>query len=1246
LRRENIAEERIVLAVLHTAESWNSKLKVVATPPAVGVDVTLPGGVAVAMEMGLGRDPQAGRNHRTTAEHPTSSPRSNLPQRSISSHLRGDGDGGTVNSMSSWSTHMDASETKRRIRGSSSSDKKQFDANTLVPWSFELSAKGSVSHEKLSIHILKLEAKHEEVSNGATFGSQVAARGSIAIWKVRPEVAASSESSSLRRSHHRTNNYSAMRHHPELQTEESPSVAAILMSTDETTTTSSFHDDLCLLQYDYVFDVHDNSKIDAITVSVGATHPMLDGGTMVTTILDSIYAYGSVSARENAILDPKEMNRKRNILRHLPATDFHFGIQNIFIPPESDSYSDDGQTLFLPELERGRVRVHLLGGICDTRDDASAGSNGTPVEQGVAQGIKLVADFEAPSLQIYTEGRAKEFPEFEIFDGVNVRTFLHGIIGGSIRAHLRPQKLSGTLSTTGPNVFNPLEAYEIDFSRSSLSVKMKEYTVSLGHRRVIFPAESTFVVEVLNSVVDMGFEGKTQCELIWDFQGLSPILQVTPLGQSPEDAVPENKKQVSILIAPLRQGRLSFHVSPVGGISITKAATSREDKEGLYDWKLFNALVSPDEESAGRIIDVLHDKRTMDKLLQVVKLINEDLCKTLRYLLRQVWRAKEILDMEGVSDPKHAIPMYNMSRILCLFLTGDVEKVDTILPIMRRVVEGEGLDVVKMKELLRDHLEQYDDWAPEIDRGVRWLSVAFGPMTASQPCVEQDVLPLAEMPHHADKFRNIPSAAQLYDTLLDKPQLPLAPAFSSLVSRVAPYLSFRQIEFILRARASTDWQPSDLRRIRYVYTIKRKVLEIAESYGGLSFLPQSFLVSVFLGEATRSSHRALQTRDGKKRRPRTLESGASVQSRSRLRTSGGSSQASLSRKRSTRPSILSRLRRRRVEAPDTRLNQVAELQEEASSSYVDEGRNDIPTTLFLNSKFRTNSAKRETYQLGDCLLGPQDVAILLQAGLTSVMKSSSVVQLNQRMLLDLIGSQPTSFAVAVLAEIGNPSGQGSPRSLTSALMSLLELDQTSFKENHKIDMHALLESWLPGLKIPRREDYMAGGRWARQSYYEALVSVAKSILDDAETYMALKGHVQRARRHKEGDPLPRPRNEPEESEGVEPTELQVEHGGSASKLRKAVELAKASIDRADAAGKGIMESLIADEKNTKQSDAYKNAVSLYRESFIECARVLLLDKHAFHADWFRRFYKRNYDALMIKSMLDNAVEDVDNTRHW
>lgn len=143
-----------------------------------------------------------------------------------------------------------------------------------------------------------------------------------------------------RRSHHRRSlSHGASQRHPELQTEDSPSVAAILVFPDET---NSFHRNLRLVQYDYVFDVAEDSRLDALTVSIGASHPMLRGGTMVTTIFDSIYAFGSVSARENSILDPNEMQRKRNILRHLPALDFQFGIQNIYIPPESESYSDDG----------------------------------------------------------------------------------------------------------------------------------------------------------------------------------------------------------------------------------------------------------------------------------------------------------------------------------------------------------------------------------------------------------------------------------------------------------------------------------------------------------------------------------------------------------------------------------------------------------------------------------------------------------------------------------------------------------------------------------------------------------------------------------------------------------------------------------------------------------------------------------------------------------------------------------------
>jgi len=673
LRRENIAEQRIALAIINTVETWNTELKVVVTPPAVGVDVTLPGGVAIAMELGLWRDPLAGRNRESDAAA--------LRQQQSISGVGGpsvvvggdtvpleDDDAGSIHSMSSWTTKNDATASRRHLLHAPS-QVPSFDANLLVPWLLELSAKGSISHEKMSVHVLKASAKHEgssaSVNMMASEKSQFATHGSFAVWKLRdPDPSSdgtkkSSGVSPIPRRRKRGAGRSSSSLHRELETEDSPSVSAILLFPDET---ASFHNDLRMLQYDYVFDVLEDSRIDAVTVSVGATHPMLNGGTMVTTILDSVYAFGSVAAREDSILDPSERRRKRNILRHLPATDFTFGIQRVYIPPESDSYSDDGLSTFLPEMEGGRMMVRFLGGMA-VSDSASVGSSAS-VPETVYDGIKLVADFEIPSLVMNIDSNVNEFPELDIRENAKLHTFLSGVIGGSVKAHLRPQNLTEPPSTMGKNVFNPLEAYEVSFSQSSLSVKMKEFSNTLDHRRVMFPAESTFQIHVIESVVDMGFEGKTKCDLSWDFQGLSPILQVTSPGQSPADAPPENKTQVTLLVSPLRQGRFSLSVSPVGGISITKAATSREDKEGLYDWKFFNALVSPDEESMGRLLDVLHDRRTVEKLLSIVKVINEDLHKILRYSIQQLWRAKEIFDQEGVSDPGHAIPMYKMARLM------------------------------------------------------------------------------------------------------------------------------------------------------------------------------------------------------------------------------------------------------------------------------------------------------------------------------------------------------------------------------------------------------------------------------------------------------------------------------------------------------------------------------------------------------------------------------------------------------
>jgi len=65
------------------------------------------------------------------------------------------------------------------------------------------------------------------------------------------------------------------------------------------------------------------------------------------------------------------------------------------------------------------------------------------------------------------------------------------------------------------------------------------------------------------------------------------------------------------------------------------------------------------------------------------------------------------------------------------------------------------------------------------------LLVMFGATVPPLPYVEKAV-PLSQITEYSERFENIPSAHQLYDQIHDRPQLPLDPNFSNLVSRVAP----------------------------------------------------------------------------------------------------------------------------------------------------------------------------------------------------------------------------------------------------------------------------------------------------------------------------------------------------------------------------------------------------------------------------------------------------------------------------
>jgi hypothetical protein len=282
-----------------------------------------------------------------------------------------------------------------------------FDANELVPWFLEFSVKGTVSHQKMTVHVSKLSARHEDRHATVPSKSTFATSGSFAVWKADPVKAQQSALLSDRGGHKNSSSYG---HLMALAAPgDSASVGAILLSLDEQRGSSRAQRLLRMLQYDYAFDVWDDSRIDAVTLSVGASHPMLSGGTMVTTIVESIYAFGSMTARDGAILDPSEPARKRNILRHLPAVDFTFGIQNIFIPAESSSFSDDGLSRCTPEMENGRMQIRIIGGIRENETTSEDRQEQSPVlAPAAADGIKFITDFSVGSITLNNDAKVKE----------------------------------------------------------------------------------------------------------------------------------------------------------------------------------------------------------------------------------------------------------------------------------------------------------------------------------------------------------------------------------------------------------------------------------------------------------------------------------------------------------------------------------------------------------------------------------------------------------------------------------------------------------------------------------------------------------------------------------------------------------------------------------------------------------------------------------------------------------------------
>ena len=243
-----------------------------------------------------------------------------------------------------------------------------------------------------------------------------------------------------------------------------------------------------------------------------------------------------------------------------------------------------------------------------------------------------------------------------------------------------------------------------------------------------------------------------------------------------------------------------------------------------------------------------------------------------------------------------------------------------------------------------------------------------------------------------------------------------------------------------------------------------------------------------------------------------------------------------------------------------------------------------------------------------CALGPEEVAVLLQAGQSSGLESKRA-QINNRILLELLQRQPSNFSLATLVEIGHQS----PRALAGFLYAFLDQDQDHMAQ--PLDLASLLQAKL-GLDIPVQRDYMAGGRMASESYYQALCDVADQIIEQARPLLAVKQHLQ-VERHPLAPAIV-----------LQPS------------LEKLEQRAQESVARADELG-----GQCTFEKQGRGGPRARARQS-YRVAFRACARLLQQEPRAFQLPWFRTFWRRNEEALTVLSMVRGHQENREDDRRW
>jgi hypothetical protein len=372
--------------------------------------------------------------------------------------------------------------------------------------------------------------------------------------------------------------------------------------------------------------------------------------------------------------------------------------------------------------------------------------------------------------------------------------------------------------------FELSNAIDLELSHGKASVELSKAEVAIEDRRITFaPGTMVEVTSQQASMSSSGF-GELAFDVAWDMQGAPCLLHA-------------GERTASLLAPDLRAGDVTVHLSPEGQLSFSG------ERQGLYGIRYFNTLLNPAADPE-HLAELLRSEEAMGHVLSTLELLSPELADQMSLVRDLALGFRRIAERSGIREVRHFIPRDSMALFMSLLLAGDTSLKERIARQVQSVTEARGLDVIEMKNLLREHLDEFDaDY--EIGGIVRWLEILLRP---AEPVVESPPVqaePRAVSPEYADEVAGLPSAGEIYE------QIESGSVTQSLLAalcRLAPRLTPEQLSYLVR-NADASWGVNRVKWLRFVHAVKRRVERIANAYGGVEYAFQEIVISTFLGEA-------------------------------------------------------------------------------------------------------------------------------------------------------------------------------------------------------------------------------------------------------------------------------------------------------------------------------------------------------------------------------------------------------------